>query len=86
MTWGVAGLGVAFGPRLALDGVDLEVPPGRITAVVGGDGAGKTTLLRVMAGLVAPTKGTARVPEKARLGYLPTRAGGFRDLTVEENL
>ena len=86
VTWGVAGLAVSFGPVAALDGVTLEVPPGRVTAVVGGDGAGKTTLLRVMAGLVAPTRGTRRLPERARIGYLPTRAGGFRDLTVAENL
>ncbi len=86
MTWGVAGLAVWFGSRPALEGVTLEVPPGRVTAVVGGDGAGKTTLLRVMAGLVAPTRGTRRLPERARRGYLPARAGGFRDLTVAENL
>jgi ABC-2 type transport system ATP-binding protein len=86
VTWGVAGLAVSFGSRLALEGITLAVPPGRVTAVVGGDGAGKTTLLRVMAGLVAPTQGTRRLPERARLGYLPTRAGGFRDLTVAENL
>ena len=86
MTWGVAGLAVWFGARPALEGVTLEVPSGRVTAVVGGDGAGKTTLLRVMAGLVAPTQGTRRLPERARRGYLPARAGGFRDLTVAENL
>ena len=86
MTWGVDGLAVSFGPVAALDGVTLEVPPGRVTAVVGGDGAGKTTLLRVMAALVAPTRGTCRLPKRSRVGYLPTRAGGFRDLTVAENL
>jgi ABC-2 type transport system ATP-binding protein len=86
VTWGVAGLAVSFGSRLALEGITLEVPPGRVTAVVGGDGAGKSTLLRVMAGLVEPTQGTRRLPERARLGYLPARAGGFRDLTVAENL
>ncbi len=86
MTWGVAGLAVSFGSRFALEGITLEVPPGRVTAVVGGDGAGKSTLLRVMAGLVTPTRGTRRLPERARLGYLPARAGGFRDLTVAENL
>ena len=86
MTWGVDGLAVAFGAIPALEGITLEVPAGRVTAVVGGDGAGKSTLLRVMAGLVAPTRGTRRLPERARIGYLPTRAGGFRDLTVAENL
>jgi len=86
MTWGVEALGVSFGRSVALDGVTLEVPAGQVTAVVGGDGAGKTTLLRVLAGLVLPTRGSARVPERERMGYLPARAGGFRDLTVAENL
>ncbi|MBN2113335.1 MAG: ABC transporter ATP-binding protein [Acidimicrobiia bacterium] len=86
MSWGVAGLRVSFGPTEALDGINLEVPPGRVTAVVGGDGAGKTTLLRVMAGLVAPRAGTVRRPRQEQIGYLPTRSGGFRDLTVAENL
>jgi len=86
MTWGVEDLSVSFGARLALDGVTLEVPRGRVTAVVGGDGAGKTTLLRVMAGLLVPNGGVARLPERNRTGYLPTRAGGFGDLTVAENL
>jgi len=86
MTWGVEGLGVSFGRNVALDGVTLEVPAGQVTAVVGGDGAGKTTLLRVLAGLVLPSRGTARLPERERMGYLPARAGGFRDLTVEENI
>ncbi|MBM3695330.1 MAG: ABC transporter ATP-binding protein [Actinobacteria bacterium] len=86
MTWGVAGLAVWFGARCALEGIDLEVPEGQITAVVGGDGAGKSTLLRVMAGLVPPSRGAVRLPDRRQLGYLPTRAGGFGDLTVEENL
>ena len=86
MTWGVAGLAVSFGSLPALEGVTLDVPAGRVTAVVGGDGAGKSTLLRVMAGLVTPQQGTVRLPERSRIGYLPTRAGGFRDLTVAENL
>jgi len=86
VTWGVAGLAVSFGARPALEQITLEVPAGRVTAVVGGDGAGKSTLLRVMAGLVTPRRGTVRLPARARVGYLPTRAGGFRDLTVAENL
>jgi ABC-2 type transport system ATP-binding protein len=86
MTWGVEDLAVSFGAVRALEDVTLDIPDGQITAVVGGDGAGKSTLLRVMAGLVRPGRGTVRRPEHTRLGYLPTRAGGFRDLTVAENL
>jgi ABC-2 type transport system ATP-binding protein len=86
MSWGVKDLGVSFGRTAALDGVTLDLPQGQVIAVVGGDGAGKTTLLRVLAGLVLPTSGTARLPEREHMGYLPARAGGFRDLTVRENL
>jgi ABC-2 type transport system ATP-binding protein len=85
-TWGVEDLGVSFGQKAALEGVTLEVPAGQVTAVVGGDGAGKTTLLRVLAGLLLPSRGAVRLPERSRVGYLPARAGGFRDLTVAENL
>jgi len=86
MSWGVEGLGVSFGGRTALEGVTLDLPAGQVIAVVGGDGAGKTTLLRVLAGLLLPTRGTVRRPDRAQLGYLAARAGGFRDLTVAENL
>jgi ABC-2 type transport system ATP-binding protein len=86
MTWGVTDLGISFGSTIALEGITLEVPRGRVTAVVGGDGAGKTTLLRVMAGLLTPHRGSVHLPERRQIGYLPARAGGFRDLTVAENL
>jgi ABC-2 type transport system ATP-binding protein len=86
MNWGIEDLGVSFGRTAALDRVTLALPTGQVTAVVGGDGAGKTTLLRVLARLLLPTRGTIRLPSKEQTGYLPARAGGFRDLTVAENL
>jgi ABC-2 type transport system ATP-binding protein len=86
MSWRVEDLGVSFGRNNALAGVTLDLPEGQVTAVVGGDGAGKSTLLRVLAGLLLPTRGTVRLPPRDRVGYLPARAGGFRDLTVAENL
>jgi ABC-2 type transport system ATP-binding protein len=45
----------------ALDGIDLSVAPGEVVCVVGANGAGKTTLLRILAGLLTPSRGTARV-------------------------
>jgi iron complex transport system ATP-binding protein len=48
---------VRHGATTPLDGVDLDVPPGGLVAVVGPNGAGKTTLLRAILGLVRPTSG-----------------------------
>jgi len=50
-----------FGPALVLDAVSLNVPPGRVHALLGRNGAGKTTLLRIVSGLVKPTGGSVRV-------------------------
>ena len=46
-----------YGKTRALDGVNADLPPGRIVAVLGPNGAGKTTLLRCLAGIVAPDRG-----------------------------
>jgi ABC-type multidrug transport system ATPase subunit len=53
-----------FGQVTALDGVDLTVPAGSLTALLGPNGAGKTTLVRIIATLSRPDAGTVRV-----LGY-----------------
>jgi ABC-2 type transport system ATP-binding protein len=84
--WGADDLTVRYGAKLALDGVRLEVPDGRITMVVGGDGAGKTTLLRALAGAVRPSGGGVRRPPALRVGYVSAGPGVYRDLTVDENL
>jgi ABC-2 type transport system ATP-binding protein len=84
--YGVRGLTVRYGGRLAVAGVDLEVPAGSVTAVVGGDGAGKTTVLRALAGVVRPAGGEVRRPAGARTGYVSAGPGVWRDLTVGENL
>src|SRR5688500_19210145 len=55
------GLGRSFGPVKALDGFDMELPPGKVVALVGPNGSGKTTLLLILAGLLAPDRGTAAV-------------------------
>jgi branched-chain amino acid transport system ATP-binding protein len=88
----------AYGPVLALDGVSISVPAGKITAVLGANGAGKTTLLRTVSGLVRPKAGTitlegkditrTAVEEMVRLGmaHVPEGRGAIAELTIEENL
>lgn len=49
-----SGLRLAYDNRLVVDGLDLAVPPGRITAIVGANACGKSTLLRALARLLAP--------------------------------
>lgn len=85
------------GPTVrALDTIDLEIPSGRITGVVGPDGAGKTTLMRLAAGLMLPDAGRIRtlgldvatqpLEVQSRVGYMPQRFGLYEDLSVQENL
>jgi ABC-2 type transport system ATP-binding protein len=85
-SYGVEGLSVRFGGRLAVDHVSLDAPAGQIQAVVGGDGAGKTTLLRALVGAVVPDGGVVRRPDTTRIGYLAPSSGTYPDLSVAENL
>ena len=85
-SWGVRGLTVRYGRRVALDDVTLDVPAGAVTAVIGGDGAGKTTLLRALAGVAQPTGGTVRSPARRRIGYVAGASGLYDDLSVAENV
>ncbi|MBP1641928.1 MAG: multidrug transporter ATP-binding protein, partial [Acidobacteria bacterium] len=92
----VAGLARRFGERVAVAGLDFEVRPGELFGLVGPDGAGKTTTLRMLAGVLRPSAGDARVdgvsvardPEavKPHLAYMSQRFGLYSDLTVAENL
>lgn len=84
MSWGLDVVRVVFGETVALDGVSLDVSPGHIVVVVGGDGAGKTTLSRTLVGLTAISSG--RVRRSDRTGYQPESSGVWNDLTVMENL
>ncbi|MBM2616338.1 ABC transporter ATP-binding protein [Actinoplanes sp. LDG1-06] len=86
MTWGLTGVSVTRGGRLVLDGATLDVAPGGIVAVVGGDGSGKSSLLAVLAGLLAPTAGQVGTATRSRLGFLPASSGVYPDLTAAENL
>ena len=69
-----------YGPRTAVDNVDLDLRPGEILGLLGPNGAGKTTLLRRLAGLLPGSAGTVDLDggdpavdpgARARIGYLP---------------
>jgi heme exporter protein A len=90
------GLERRYGERVALAGVSARVEAGQTLAVLGGNGAGKTTLLRVLAGLLRPHGGSARVlgaelPEErwqlpGKVGYVGHEPLLYRDLSGRENL
>lgn len=87
----LAGVSHRFGTVEALRDVDLDLPAGTVTALVGPDGAGKTTLLRVAAGILAPTAGRVERPAGAGaagagIGYLAGASSVYPDLTVWENV
>ena len=76
----VVGVSKTFGSLTVLDGLDLSVRPGRVTAVVGPNAAGKTTLIKIMLGLTHPDRGRIMLdgrpttPDgawRARIGYMP---------------
>ena len=96
------GVHTHIGAYHILHGVDLAVPAGQVTMLLGRNGAGKTTTLRTVMGLWAPSKGVVRfkgrpigsadgqlgTPEIAQLGiaYVPEAMGIFTDLSVQENM
>ncbi|MBE3201514.1 MULTISPECIES: ABC transporter ATP-binding protein [Parafrankia] len=89
----------AYGAQTVLDGVDLTVPAGCLTALVGRSGSGKTTLLRLLAGFDRPDAGTITIgdrlvagpgrqvpPERRRIGYVTQEGSLFPHLTVAGNI
>ena len=85
-----------FGAVTAVDGISFDVQRGEIFGLLGPDGAGKTTLFRMLAAVLEPTSGGARVAGmdirtgegdlKAQIGYMPQAFSLWGDLTVLENL
>ena len=92
----VHGLIVRFGAVEAVSGVDLQLPAGRATALLGRNGAGKSTTMRVLAGVVPPTYGAVRVAGhdvvtdplavKRAIGYCPDVGGLVPRATPWEHL
>ncbi|MBE1466057.1 ABC transporter ATP-binding protein [Kibdelosporangium phytohabitans] len=65
-------LGLGYGERLVVDGLDLDVPQGTVTSVIGPNGCGKSTLLRALGRLLSPRAGEVLLDGK-RIDKLPTK-------------
>jgi branched-chain amino acid transport system ATP-binding protein len=92
------GVTVKYGPLSAVSDLDLEMPAGTLTLLLGANGAGKSSLLSAAVGLIRPAAGTIglygtpveKMPShrRARMGmaHLPEGRGVFPSLTVEKNI
>lgn len=94
----VSNLRAAYGESEVLHGVDLDVAPGEIVAIMGRNGMGKTTLMKTLMGIVPEKSGALRVDEKLVTGlkphqrvadglaYVPQGRMIFSAMTVQENV
>jgi sodium transport system ATP-binding protein len=92
----VRGLGKRFGRVQAIDGISFGAADGRITALLGPNGAGKSTTLRILATVLKPDAGSARIDGheigteddavRRQIGVLPHRPGLYDRLTARENI
>ena len=86
----------AFGPDVvAVDGIDLHMPPGEFFTLVGPSGCGKTTTLRMIAGFESPTEGSIRIagqdvthlrPNQRKIGMVFQSYALFPNMTVADNI
>ncbi|HSK96052.1 MAG TPA: ABC transporter ATP-binding protein [Euzebyales bacterium] len=93
----IRGLRAAYGPIEVLHGIDIDVAPGQVVAILGANGAGKTTTLRAITGGV-PTRGSIRFDGvqlagrstetivRRGIAHVPQGRGTFVNFTVAENL
>ena len=96
----IRGLRFAYGRRPILKGIDLEIPRGKVVAILGISGSGKSTLLQIIGGLLRPSAGKVtvlgrEVPEldapglrhlRRCMGMMFQKGGLFTDLSVFENV
>ena len=96
----INGLDFAYGDRQILSGIDMQLPKGKLTAIMGGSGCGKTTLLRLIGGQIKPDRGSLKVAGhevsrfnerelygmRRRMGMLFQFGALFTDLSVYDNI
>src|ERR1700730_7795979 len=81
------GLTKGFGDNLLIDDLTFILPPGGIVGVIGPNGAGKTTLFRMITGQDKPDKGTIKIGESVKLGYVDQSRDALNDkATVWEEI
>ncbi len=78
-----------FGEKVALDGITLDIPQGRIFGLLGPNGAGKTTLIRIINRITIPSSGEVFFQDKPitdgivrKIGYMPEERGLYRKMKV----
>jgi len=91
----IAGVGKKFGDFVALEGIDLTIPTGQLTALLGPSGGGKSTLLRIIAGLeqadvgrveIEGTDATHLPARKRGVGFVFQHYAAFKHLSVFRNV
>ena len=92
----ISGLSKHFGPKTALDGVDISLQPGEFLTVFGPNGSGKTTMMRIIASLSRPSTGSVelfgkdirRAPAHARqrIGFVTHRSLLYSSLSGFQNV
>jgi sulfate/thiosulfate transport system ATP-binding protein len=91
----VEGLEKHYGDYHALRSIDLTIPSGSLTALLGPSGSGKSTLLRSIAGLEVPDGGTVRIgdedvtyipPQQREIGFVFQHYAAFKHMTVRDNV
>jgi len=92
----VRGLVKRFGDKTAVNGVDIQMPRGRVWGFLGPNGSGKTTTIRLICGLLVANEGEGQclgfdirkdaVKIRAQTGYMTQKFSFWGDLTIRENL
>jgi ABC-2 type transport system ATP-binding protein len=86
-------LRLRYGSVVALDGLSLDVEPGRMTGFVGPNGAGKTSTMRIILGVLGPDAGSVTwngsllgADARSRFGYMPEERGLYPKMRVSDQL